>query len=100
MEINDASMRVNFSIRQIQRMSDLARRDASMRVTEPVVMTGDSRLTYSRAKNLVSQRQLTANTQSDIDSLQRAFAESRSSLYKRLVDWFDDLPCNCGDTNE
>lgn len=100
MENNDASMRVNFSLRQIQRMSDLARRDASLRFAEPVVMTGESRLTYSRSKTLVSQRHLTSRQGDGVETMQRIFAESRSSLYKRLVEWFDDLPCNCGDNDD
>lgn len=99
MENNDASMRVNFSVQRITQLTDRVRRDVSFRNSEDVVMTGDRRLSYVKKKTLVSQRDL-STTLDDREVLQRAFEESRSSLYKRLVAWFDELPCNCGDETD
>jgi len=99
MENNDASMRVNFSVQRITQLTDRVRRDVSFRNSEDVVMTGDRRLSYVKKKTLVSQRDL-STALDDREVLQRAFEESRSSLYKRLVAWFDELPCNCGDETD
>ena len=95
---NDASMRVNFSLRQIKRLSFEVRRDVSDRTIENVVMTGENRLSYGGVKTLVSQRHLMSPS-GDVERLQKAFADSRAHLYKRVIAWFDDMPCNCGETD-
>lgn len=93
---DDTSMRVDFSLRRSKSLSQQARSDAKVRTTEPVVFTGSDRLSYGGKKCLTSSVALVPVAGSPGERLQNMFAKSRADLYKRLIEWFDASPCNCG----